>query len=364
MGENQNTNEIIQYVDCEFLLSAYAHDRVIMEDAGFGINGGVVLFISNPNKVEAVIHNLEQCGGIRGQIHGSKIPSAFNYNMVLITYQPHYKRETILEFLACMDYMPVFVVCGMMPEWLHDYPNILLLEEEDIADYMNKRVEYLNSFFEFSHSHAADIINIVYSIKDAKQFRDISDETALYKSLYCTGVIYNYYIYMKCKGLQVPLDYYDDLDSTIRDALEFDDIDMETVSAVYKALCRYLDTETDILLGSMDKIEGELIGAVAERRAILYDEKYYYLPENLFNDAMEEGLDFIISQHLLKSILYQEGVLICNSTRGNYTIKKTLTNIYDEQLRARFLKFSREKLEEGQQLSLVERRRSDVSGKM
>ena len=365
MGENQTTNEIIQYVDREFLLSAYAHNRVIMEDAGFGINGGVVLFIPNPNKVEAVIHDFEQCGGVRGQIRGSKIPSASNYTLLLITCQPHYKPDLILEFLTRTDYTPVFVVCGMMPEWLNEYPNILLLEVEEIdTDYVNKRVECLNDFFEFSHSHARDLIKIMNSIRDSEQFRDISDEISLYKSLYCIGVIYNYYIHMKYKGLQVPSDYYDCLDSTIRDALEFDDIDMETISSVYKALCRYLDTETDILIGSTDKIEGDLIEAVAEKRAILYDEKYYYLTENLFNDAVEEELDFGISQRLLKLILYQEGVLICNNTRSNYSIKKLLTSAYGESLRMRFLKFSREKLEEGQQLSLVERRQTYVSGKM
>lgn len=84
----------------------------------------------------------------------------------------------------------------------------------------------------------------------------------------------------------------------------------------------------------------------------------------ILRETTLDEMEADVSCRLLKSILFQEEALVCNNTRGNYTVKKTLTNIYDEKLRGRFLKFSREKLEVGEQLSLVERRNTYVSGKM
>lgn len=362
MEQNKSTFQIMQYPDYIFLLSSFAHIRVLMEEAGVGISGGIVLYIPNPNAVESVIHDLKECGGVIDKIRGSQLPSAFNYKAVVVRCQGNYKQDSVLEFLAGTEYLPVYLVSGILPEWLSDYDNIILVDDELDTDF-ELRLDSLNGFKEFSNSRGDFIIEILNSIKSSEKF-EIFDESRLYQAFYCVGILYNHYLHVVGKALQLPSNYFDELDNTIRDAIEFDDFDLEVVSAVYKALLRYLDSETNILIGDIDDIQGELINAVAEENAILYDNSFYYMPDALFCQAMDEELEADVSCRLLKSLLFQEGVLSCNNTRSNYSIKKLLTSAYGESLRLRFLKFSREKLEEGQQLSLVERRQTYVSGKM
>lgn len=362
MEQNQNTLQIMQYPDYIFLLSAYSHIRVLMEDTGAGINGGIVLYIPNSNTVESVIHDLKQCGGIISKIRGSQLPSAFNYRAALVRCQGNHKPESVFEFLASGEYLPVYLVSGILPRWLSDYANIILVDDELDTD-SELRLDSLKGFMEFSHSHANFIIESLNSIKSADKYK-IFEESKLYQAFYCVGILYNHYLHIAGKALQLPSNYFDELDNTIRDAIEFDDFDLEAVSAVYKALLRYLDAKTDILIGDINNIQGKLINAVVDENAILYDGGFYYMPDALFCQAMEEELEVDVSCRLLKLILFQEKVLVCNNTRGNYSIKKLIISAYGETMRMRFLKFSREKLEEGEQLSLVERRETYVSGKM
>lgn len=363
MEQDKNTLQVMTYPDYIFLLSAYAHIRVLMEDAGVGISGGIVLYIPNSNAVESVIHDIKQCGGIIGKIRGSQLPSSLNYKAVLVRCQGNHNLEIVFEFLACTEYLPLYMVSGILPDWLLDYANIILADEELDTD-SGMRLESLNDFMNFSHSHANFIIEFLNSLKKIEKYKNVFVQPKLYQAFYCIGLLYNHYLHVVGKALQLPINYFDELDNTLRDAIEFDDFDLEVMSAVYKALLRYLDAETDILIGNINEIRGELFKAVKYEKAILYDAKYYYIPDELFCQAMEDEMEADVSCRLLKSILFQEEALVCNNTRGNYTVKKTLTNIYDEKLRGRFLKFSREKLEVGEQLSLVERRNTYVSGKM
>lgn len=288
MEQNQNTLQIMQYPDYIFLLSAYSHIRVLMEDAGASISGGIVLYIPNSNTVESVIHDLNQCGGIIGKIRGSQLPSTFNHKAVVIRCQGNYKPESVFEFLACTEYLPVYLVSGILPDWLRDYANIILVDDELDTD-SELRLDSLKGFMEFSNSHGDFIIELLNSIKRSEKF-EIFEESRLYQAFYCVGVLYNHYLHVVGKALQLPSNYFDELDNTIRDAIEFDDFDLEVVSAVYKALLQYLDVETDILIGDIDNIQGELIKAVADENAILYDDKFYYTPDALFCQAMEEEL--------------------------------------------------------------------------
>ena len=366
MGENKNFIKITNYLDIEFLISAYAHIRVLMEDAGLSIHQGVVLYIPDPVQAETIISDLELCGAVRGLIRGHKLPTAYNHTPVVVLCQATHSRDSILEFLNCSDYFPILVISGRLPKWVYDCNilNILFVETLDAEDnfessFGKRRAELFSKFLDFSHQYTQTLVNFLSKIEHQSWFENVSHRKSLYKALFCIGKVCEFHWQITCTGGDLPDNYNDFLDGIICSTLDFEDFEMNMGPTFYQALDQCLHFEKDILVGPLNKIEGPLIKAVQAEEAFLYDDNFYYMPDTVFKKVVGQ-LPFEISSHSVKAILLQERVLVCNNVRGNYSIQKELVTAFGERMRKHFLKISKEQLEMGEELSLIERRKPYV----
>lgn len=360
MDKNQRINQIEKLVDAIFLLSAYAHVRPLFKEVGLEVDGGLILFVSDCTRSEDVIKAFEICGCVKGRIYRNRVPSYPNYKLVLLENQPFYRRDVINEFLACKDFFPMLVLCGIMPEDMRWQRNIICLEHVvgDGMAYAEERGELFREFAEYSHGNADDLLETLKKFKASNTFKRINEKSALYTVLYSTAILYYYYRLSFVKNIEIKGAFFDYMESCISklcESMETCDWDMEISSIVNHVIFKYFDESNNFLFGRLNSVEGKLLLAVRKESAILYDDEFYYVPEKLFREATKP-LHPIISYTSIKRVMYQEGVLVCNDVFHNYTVKKILINAYGEAMRLRFLKLRRGIIDGEDGLSIVERR--------
>lgn len=366
MEENQATNEIEAFEDIILLLSAYVHMRPVLKDSGICLNAGIVLLVSDVRKKDAIVQSLEQCGAVREVIYRNQIPTGFNFQMVLVEYKISLKRDTLEAFLENDKYQPVLVVSGILPEFLQGR-NLVIFDDVQVEqEQVVLRKKAFKQFTDFVHQNVKSVVDIIARFEEVKKGRRIEKKTTLYQVLVCVALVYCYYKAVVLKKPEMGGEYLNILEDRIKkmyQEIEKLGVDVEVLPAVQKVLQNYVEQSLDTLIGNIDQVEGEVFQAVQEDKAILYDQDYYYIPDKLFRQ-ITVPLQQVVSYSALKQALFQEGVLICNSTADNFTVKKLFYSVYGATLRLRFLKLSRSQIDGNGQLGLMERGKLCVPGEM
>ena len=90
-----------------------------------------------------------------------------------------------------------------------------------------------------------------------------------------------------------------------------------------------------------------------QKHVILQDHNNYYFPEKFFKTICEPLLKSVSFLHL-KNEMHKNGMLICDDSKHkNFTVKKFFyNNESNEEIRMRFLKFSKEVFETSEGLPL------------
>lgn len=366
METNKTAGKIEAVADTILLFSVYAHIRPVLRDSGVCLDTGVVLFVPDYGKKDSLLRSLEQCGAIRKTIYRNKLPTGFNFQMILIEYRPSLKREVIEEFLENDEYLSVLVVPGILPEFLQGRDIMYFDDIETSMEQGVLRKEIFGQFTDFVHKNVSGVVDIITRFEEVKKSRNIDKKPTLYQVLVCIALVYCYYKALALKKPEVGGDYLNILEGRIETMyreIEKASMGVEVLSTVRKVLLNYVDQGLEILVGDIDQVEGEMFQAVQEDKAILYDQDYYYIPDKLFRQ-ITVPLQQVVSYSALKQALFQEGVLICNSTADNFTIKKLFYSAYGAALRLRFLKLSRSQIDGNGQLGLMERGKLCVSGEM
>lgn len=134
-------------------------------------------------------------------------------------------------------------------------------------------------------------------------------------------------------------------------------MDIEILDAVRRVMNEFLVTHTEIAIGYVEEVENELSIAVSNENAVLFDEEWIYIPNEIAKMACQ-SLQSIISFSCIKEEMRKQGVLYCNATRNtNYTVKKVIVNAYGVSMRLHFLKIKKVYFE-NDDLSFWERRSS------
>lgn len=364
MEKSEKIDEVIETVDDIFLLVVLAYVRVLLGEVGLGLISGAVLFVSNPLMVETVICLLESCGAVRSQLHGNKIPWYPNHKLVMILYQQFYTIDVITKFLTCTDYFPVIVVGGVLPKKLRVSKNILTSEELDL-DFrrLERRKQLFEQFTAFVNESVEDVLECFRGFRTSPRFENVLYQSRLQKALTAVALVFDYWIYSKWHFLDEKSHFFERIEQYIVKmctAMNNNYEGLDIVESVKKCLICYLDSHSEIIVGSVNCIEGELLNAVNMKQAILYDASYYYIPDNILRAATEH-IHEVISYPSIKAELHYEEVLICGATNENYTSKKMVVNAYGQIIRQRYLKLRKEAIDTGCQLNLTERRKDECT---
>lgn len=365
MEADKEKIKIKELADEIFIVSLFAHMRILFKEAGEGYDGGAILFIPDKNKEESVIQSFELCGGVRGEIHGSKIPVFPNYKVGLVTYQPFYKEEAIRKYISCDKYFPVMIVCGIVPEKLLFCRNIITLENvDDDFERARERATLFNRITEYLHGNGKFVIDNIQSL--TKKYKKTEEEDRLHRVLYFSSIICCSYLAdnaIEREDGQEILCHMETMNHKMLSAVEIGNDGTSILLMVKRALVKYVDERKDVRFGHIEKAEGDLMTSLDNGKAILYDDNFYYIGESMFRKTIE-SYQQVISYLSVKQELYRAEILSCDGVEGNYTTKATVVNTYGMVRRLRFLKLRKERIDDGGELTLAERGDKNVSGEI
>ena len=342
------------------LLAVLAHIRFLLKCAGIELPHGIILFSANEHEQCSTIRHLKEFGAVECQLRGNAIPWYPNDKMVIVPFQKYYKEGIMTRFLACEEYLPVIAVSGVLPDYLQAYENIVMLKATDFNVDVEGKGLYDN-IISIIHKNAKRIQEIVDYSRATDILLQNDSKNMLQSSLEMTAIIIECLYHQNNENDEMYCskeEFQQCIEEMCRVSGAFSE-DCDVCSILRTNIYSFVDENDDIRIGGTDQIEGELGRALRDKRAILYDEKFYYISDELLKQASAEILK-TISYPMLKMMLWKEGVISCNQvSEGNYTIKKLLFTAYGETMRPRFIKIKREMIDMGGELDLTERRKNE-----
>lgn len=337
--------------DLLLLLAISAELHILLEDEGLQIRHGVTLLAESGEDFESILDCLQKMGAKSCRNLERKTWNIANNMLAVHPYGLYEKNEQIEDFLEVESFTPVILVRGFVPENLQT-SNLLVLVGTDEKD--DERTNIIKKARE-NPSEAQQAIRL---FKTSEAYLQKRHKHTFFVTLETAAYIF-FILYRKDHYEQETDEQYKKLLEAVRYAESegekyCGEYDMAT--CVRKAIEDYLDRADDIRICNVNAVEGDEQMAVEDRQAVLYDEQFYYFPEELLRSACD-SLSDVVSLPKIKEELCKKGYLWCNDSRTrNFTVKRQFTNVFGATSRGRFLKIAKKFFENIDSLGLEERR--------
>ena len=340
MGQNIETGKI-GWLPLTLYVGGYA--RYLLGVSGYRLEEGLVLVADDEMQARQFVYRY--CDGMCNNgriIHTWKIRRLYpeNYEVGFFLLKNQSREDEVLDFLSEKNFFPVVVCGGILPEYLRKNKYIFRLRKRDLEEISQKEWwqenEVLYNFI------------IQNPLKLCEHFRRIerSNAVASYdgpyelEQLFCffTGIAVTYAEYLKeteteaCE-MNFKANYVEEAECRLKQISEFSSGE-DIVIRFSELVWEYLADHSEIVLIEGDKIESKDLEALNDERVILFNLDYYFFPPKLWLNICTPLLQSM-SEPEVKKCLKNEGILYCNS--ADYTTKKTITTVYGEKLRPRFL---------------------------
>lgn len=344
-------------VDLFVLLSAMAEIRPFLVDAGLALRHGLVIFAEDWRDCDKTEKELLNLGAIECKTLGKKRSKVRNHLVGIHRYMKTDKEEAVQEFLVEEEFIPVLLTYGMIPDFLENQAEILPVFKSGETKMLDTLKEF-ELFRLYAHRNP-DILQREIELFMTSQFYLQNEESSsLSIVLEATATVFcslfrNWNTEQETNQRREKLKKV--IECIVYSSEEYGE-EYEFLEIVKRTVEEFIEENPQILICRYDEIEGEVINAVYNSTAILFDDEYYYLPDGILRKACEPIL-CAISLPRIKRQLFEEGYLHCaNAKKGHYTVKKMVTNSYGIPLRVRFLKISREFFAPIGEMGLEERR--------
>lgn len=327
------------------LLTLYSGSflRFLMEDLGYALDEGIVLIADNELQARQFIseynNNIED-SGYKIENFKKKKPQIPNYACAFLYLRRGINEEDVLNFLEEKDFLPVVICGGFLPQFLRDSHYIFRLKTEEMKALSDrntaKNLEEFRLFIINNVPWVCDLIKGLQSSLAVTKYNCPEDMRKLFSIFVGIGKIYFLYLY-RTESEREMIDFFNLYIKESKERIEKiqDFADGEEIPELFSELVwSYIHEHGEIRIVDADNVVGEAYTAIQERKSIVYDDRYYWFPPELFMKICEPLLQ-TMSQPELKRRLREEGILYCNSV--DYTVKKCLTNIYGVTKRIRVL---------------------------
>lgn len=348
------------------ILGVYASICYILRINQMDFDKGLVLLIEESEQIPAFTKVLiEELGAITiKNIHSKKI-MAPNNKVIVHVFHKYDSREAISRFLEEDKFFPVLVVGGVIPEGIEEAAYIITGEHTLITGFLSGHCiqEELRSFENFVENNFPIIQNEISKLKTSEQFiNSVHSFSPFWVGLMAAESIYKVYFrsfhseydtHIEDTQICQAINTYTIKDREIR---EKEDV----VDAVKKVVFDYLMDGSDLIIGNLNKIEGDLVPRLKMGTAIIYDTDFYFVPELIFKSACSSLLQSVSFTEIKRQLKYN-GYLVCNNTdTTNFTVKKVIVTSYGERIRDRYLKIRKEFFQTYEGLELKDMRRKDL----
>ncbi|MDY5483395.1 MAG: hypothetical protein SPF91_04285, partial [Clostridium sp.] len=259
-------------------------------------------------------------------------------------------------FLRGDDYVSVLLQTGGRGDVFYFTPPVLCLEERDLVQLISGQnfVREIDDFENFIVNSQAAACSCLKFVKESAWYLDLCDNL-LFCGLRATISLMQIYL-VQSQVEEIAAAKLDRAKTVLNMLIKRAEcVDDDGVFAIVRDLLEdYLSSSFLPVISSIDAIDDEMVKAMEENRALLFDDDFYYIPDQILKQACapllcERGF------YSLKNQLVEEGVIIINKQENpNYTIKKQVRSQKGKIMRGRFLKLSREKFVAEGKLTLEE----------
>ena len=242
------------------------------------------------------------------------------------------------DFLAEPTFLPIAICGGLCPEWLKSNHYIFRLNKGDLEGVTTQafatEIKKFRTYIVENVEEVCRILEQETSIARS-EYSGPEELRRIYNFLEAVGAVYAGY-WRKTHTEKEVIEFFNVyMQETLKRIAYIPEFaGGEVLSEMIAALIwDYLSRTTDIVVADIEKIDEEVMLALKDQKALLYDGKFYYFATRLFICICEPLLQ-TASETDLKRRLREENIIYCNSS--DYTVKKTIVNVYGIPERPRF----------------------------
>ncbi len=203
-------------------------------------------------------------------------------------------------------------------------------------DALGKQIAEFTGFLVENVDEVTAVFQRLENSRVLEEYEGTADTRNLFSAFAVVGIIYR--TYLQKKGSEREADeflegYVQESENRIRLMSEFAG-GIELSKLLSHSVWEHLSVEKEIILVNISMVDGEVIQALSNSAAILFDEEFYYFPPRLLKEICKPVLQ-LVSEPELKKQLKNSGILYCNS--ADYTVKKQVINVYGGVERPRMM---------------------------
>lgn len=317
--------------------------RFILKDFGYELDSGIVLIADNDTQArQFIMEYSKRIGGTNCAIKSWKKRKVYpdNYCCGFMAMRKTISQEEAEDFLAEQSFLPIVICGGLFPEYLRIDHYIFRMNKAMLE--CAKSQEFTIKFENFCNYVKQNIDGICKELEGLKtciaitEYEGSEELRTIYNFLIGVGFVYSAFL-RKTQTERIALDFFLTYKAVIlgnllhmQDFASGEILKEMTVSLVWD----YLNQNNDVVIADLEVVDRIVYTAIKEKKAILFDGKFYYFSPELFVKIFEPLLQ-IYSETVLKKQLRTDGIIYCNS--ADYTVKKAVTNVYGAANRERFI---------------------------
>lgn len=342
MEYSKRKNEVTCLYWLAILLAFYAEVRFLLWKKNLCLHRGLGLLVENMEQCRKITEYLRDTVSAI-EIRKFKEP-VLNYLLCLHCYSKKDKEEAIMEFMENERAFCVVVFPRAIPDFLAGSVDIIEAPSAVYDEEMRKSVKAeMDAFRNFVRENPKRIMETQELFRTSKEGVELERKSRFLLSMTAVLKIYEAE-YRRNTGELETEEYLCSMKKQLAMwAEQSENYDSEDgyIDMIRNTVLRYLENHPEILLGDINKIEGSLNQAIERGRAILYNEFFYFIPEELFRIICQELLESVSFLHI-KKLLAEADVIHNNQlTLNGFTVKRVITNAFGQSQRLRFLKIDK-----------------------
>lgn len=357
MGKNQRPSKIICNDWLGIIITGLAFLKYIFRDKGLELDAVLVVVADDSRTANRFKKKLRDANAVViNKLNQRKI-RPYNFQAGLYLYRKYDKEEDVLDFINQEDFLPVVLAVGIVPEFLLSQCYVFHLDQT------NFNGEFLEESFHLFREFVIENINLVQkeineleTSKVLQSYKRNTEFFLLFKILIAVGVVWKSFLRKYNTEITMESWYVDYIRLTEEAVANFERFEAgyDVSDTVVRIIHAYIRKESELCFADIKEVTGHVEEALDYGKAILSDSDFYYIQEALLKKICQPILSGI-SIVQLKKELAENGILVCNNTNGNYTVKKIFYNTETgTKKRCRFLKIKKEDLETDEGFSLEE----------
>ena len=329
---------------------------------GYGMEKGIILIADDDESALVIKAMLEaHLDAVEVKFNSKKEKRPWNYQMGVHVYNKLDKTEKLLEFLAEQEFLPVLIVCGLIPEDMvgMGYAFRCMPTEEE---FMEAGAGY-KQFVDFAENNIESVKSIIHTVGTDTNWTKIEgykyiNYAKIYKKIIAVFNVWSL-IYKSAGASEEEIDKKAELlcSSMTKEIKDMDRYEGEydVQDAVRECFVRQAKEGKF----KINRLEGNGVNGEV-RGCNLYDDDYYYVEDStlrLICDPLLSTVSFV----QLKNEMASAGMLECGgSDNRNFTKKKLIWRSYGYPERVRMIWIKKEALMDDEGMLLEDIWEADV----